>query len=475
MSDLSKAMLQEIEAGRSAKPVAGTELYVQFNPQSLKLALANKVEGGDSSGRQKRQYLGKTSTTLTFDLVFDTADQGTTESPMSVRTQTAMVERFVLPKGQGNQKQAPPKCRFSWDKLVIDGIIEDITIDFELFAANGTPLRAKVGVTLKEQDAKYELLQTGAGANNAASATLPGQSGTGPGSAAGGPTDRSAQALGGESAADFAVRMGLDPGAWRGIAGQLGGGASLSLTAGASIGFSASLSADAGIGISAGVDVGAGTGRLTGLLKKRYPKAEVIALDLALGMLAQARRHASWWRPFRRVAGDAQALPFADGSMDLLVSNLCLQWCELPAALYEFRRVLRPGGRIALSVWGPRDEVPLIAHAQDCIARLLPAPKVPRPSVFRLGEADRLATMLEDAGFADVRIVPHRFTCRFDGADAYWQAFLDLAGGAAESLSRLPDSVQAKLRAEVANELGAHADGTGYAVESTVLIASARR
>lgn len=257
MPSLSKATLQEISADSSAKPDPKTLIAVQFNPQSLKLALANKVEGGDSKGKQKRQYLGKTSTTLSFDLVFDSADQGDTDHPVSVRTKTAMIERFVLPKGKGNDKQAPPKCRFHWDQLIVDGIIEDITIDFELFAANGTPLRAKVGVSMKEQDAKYELLQTGPGANDGRGATPPGKPGTGPGSSGGGPTDSSAQALGGESAADFATRMGLNPGAWRGIAGQLGGGASLSLSAGASIDFSAGLSASAGIGISAGIDVGA--------------------------------------------------------------------------------------------------------------------------------------------------------------------------------------------------------------------------
>jgi hypothetical protein len=256
MPSLSKASLQEITADKAAKPV-GEPLSVQFNPQSLKLDLANKIEGGDTKGRQQRQYLGKTSTTLSFDLHFDTADDGTTEAPVSVRTQTAMVERFVLPKGTGNDKQAPPKCRFHWDKLIIDGVIESVSIDFELFAANGTPLRAKMGVSIKEQDSRYELLESGPGANNANSATPPGRPGTGPGSTGAGPTDRSAQALGGESAADFAARMGLDPSAWRGIAAQLGGGASLSLSAGASIDFSASLSASAGIGVSAGVNLGA--------------------------------------------------------------------------------------------------------------------------------------------------------------------------------------------------------------------------
>ena len=102
------------------------------------------------------------------------------------------------------------------------------------------------------------------------------------------------------------------------------------------------------------LDVGAGTGRLSAALKRRYPRAEVVALDLAIGMLREARRHAGWWRPFRRVAGDAQALPFADASVDLLVSNLCLQWCaDLRAALYEFRRVLKPGGWLLFTSFGP--------------------------------------------------------------------------------------------------------------------------
>ena len=65
MPALKKATLQEISADSSATPVPGTEIEVQFNPQSLKLALANRVEGGDTRARQNRQYLGKTSTTLT--------------------------------------------------------------------------------------------------------------------------------------------------------------------------------------------------------------------------------------------------------------------------------------------------------------------------------------------------------------------------------------------------------------------------
>ncbi len=102
------------------------------------------------------------------------------------------------------------------------------------------------------------------------------------------------------------------------------------------------------------LDLGAGTGRGTAALKRRYPKARVIAVDLALPMLQQASRHSHWRRRFDRVAGEATQLPFADHSIDLLHSNLCIQWCDdLDALFAECVRVLRPGGFIALSTFGP--------------------------------------------------------------------------------------------------------------------------
>lgn len=102
------------------------------------------------------------------------------------------------------------------------------------------------------------------------------------------------------------------------------------------------------------VDVGAGTGRGSAQLKQRYPKAQVIALDLALPMLHQARRRSSWRRPFARLAADALAIPLADDSVDVLHANLCIQWCDdLPRLFGEWARVLKPGGFMALSSLGP--------------------------------------------------------------------------------------------------------------------------
>jgi len=102
------------------------------------------------------------------------------------------------------------------------------------------------------------------------------------------------------------------------------------------------------------LDIGCGTGRGTALLKKRWRDAEVIALDVSLPMLREARRNRGWFRPFARVCADGQALPFPDRSMDVVYSNLCLQWCDSPRPLLaECARVLTPGGLVVASSLGP--------------------------------------------------------------------------------------------------------------------------
>ncbi|HET9032699.1 MAG TPA: malonyl-ACP O-methyltransferase BioC [Dokdonella sp.] len=103
------------------------------------------------------------------------------------------------------------------------------------------------------------------------------------------------------------------------------------------------------------VDVGSGTGRGTAALRKRFPQAQTIALDLALPMLQAAKKNRGWLRPFARVCGDTEALPFVDASVDLLHSNLCLQWSgNLEAAFASFRRVMRANGLLLFSTFAPQ-------------------------------------------------------------------------------------------------------------------------
>lgn len=228
------------------------------------------------------------------------------------------------------------------------------------------------------------------------------------------------------------------------------------------------------------LDLAAGPGLLARHAARLVaPHGWVLASDIAEGMLAEGLRRATaeGVPQLLATACDAEHLAFSDESFDVTLLGLGLFIFPDPGrALAEMHRVLKPGGRIALSVWGPRESVPLIFRAQDCIARLLPVPKVARPSVFRLGDATALSAILAEAGFSKVHIEPHSLRCRFDSPEAYWQAFLDLAGGAAEALARLPDETQSRLREAVADELAAHRCSEGdYTFENTVLIASASR
>jgi malonyl-CoA O-methyltransferase len=101
------------------------------------------------------------------------------------------------------------------------------------------------------------------------------------------------------------------------------------------------------------LDLGAGPGRGAAVLKRKYRNALVIALDLAPGMLEQARRHQRLFQRFQRVCADASRLPFAGASADVIFSSLMLQWCDLDATFAEIRRVLKPGGLFAFSTFGP--------------------------------------------------------------------------------------------------------------------------
>lgn len=112
------------------------------------------------------------------------------------------------------------------------------------------------------------------------------------------------------------------------------------------------------------LDAGSGTGEGAAALRRRYPDARVIELDLAAGMLCVSRdkqRASTGW--FGRLAGrgrpwqvcaDIERLPLADACVDMIWSNLAVQWVNVPDTMFaEFRRVLKPEGMLMFSTLGP--------------------------------------------------------------------------------------------------------------------------
>lgn len=227
------------------------------------------------------------------------------------------------------------------------------------------------------------------------------------------------------------------------------------------------------------LDVASGPGTLTAEAARRVGRAGLaVAADLADASLALclARTRATNDPAPACVAADAQHLPFRASSFDRVLCGLGLMFFpDAASAAAQMFDVLRPGGRAALSVWGEAHEVPLVACALACLRRRLPPPRLGRPSVFRFGDPAVLEATLTAAGFADVRIERFVLESRFPDAAAYWQGFLDLAGGAAWSLARLPEETRAGLATAVQEDLAPYRRAQGYVMNSTLRIARARR
>jgi hypothetical protein len=224
VSALAKATLQRLryakrpDAKTPAKVQAeGPALDVQFNPASLKISRRNNVDrGGLATGNQKRTSPAQEASTLSFDLEFDTAEQGSAGRRVDVREWTAVVRQFVEPPPDA-PGGPPPAVRFAWGTIVFDGIIDDVTEDLGYFAPDGTPLRAKVSVSISEQNFAYELLAQGAGTLDARGATAPGtpSPGNAPGYSGTRNPETVATARNNESVQQLLVREGLAPTAWR--------------------------------------------------------------------------------------------------------------------------------------------------------------------------------------------------------------------------------------------------------------------
>lgn len=100
------------------------------------------------------------------------------------------------------------------------------------------------------------------------------------------------------------------------------------------------------------LDLGSGTGYFYPQIASRFPDADYLGLDLAEGMVRYAREQHPQARHW--LVADAETLPLASQSVDLIFSSLALQWCHRPALLFaELARVLRPGGRCVFTSLGP--------------------------------------------------------------------------------------------------------------------------
>lgn len=156
------------------------------------------------------------------------------------------------------------------------------------------------------------------------------------------------------------------------------------------------------------LDVGCGTGHAAAAMRKRWKSAQVVALDLALPMLRRTKP--GWLRPIARINADARALPLAEATIDVLFANLCIQWIDdLPVLFDEFRRILKPGGYLALSTFGP-DTLCELREAWAQVDRT--------PHVSAFADIARVGDALMLAGFRDPVLDSEYFTLTYSDTAA---------------------------------------------------------
>jgi malonyl-CoA O-methyltransferase len=167
------------------------------------------------------------------------------------------------------------------------------------------------------------------------------------------------------------------------------------------------------------LDVGSGTGWGTRQLGGRYPQAEIVALDIALGMLQYARGTSGWWKKLfagKResfLCADVEVLPIASGSMDMVWSNLALQWCnDLPATFAELQRVIKTDGLLMFSSFGVDTLKELRAAFRDVDGY---------NHLNRFADMHDIGDMLVSAGFADPVMEMEKITLTYGDVRAVMQ------------------------------------------------------
>lgn len=222
------------------------------------------------------------------------------------------------------------------------------------------------------------------------------------------------------------------------------------------------------------LDVACGTG-LVSLAAARAvgPHGQVIGSDLSGRMVEAARRRArgAGLEHLRFARMDAERLDLPDASVDVVLCALGLMYLPDPGqALREMGRVLRPGGRVVLSVWGERARcgwAPLFPIVDAEVASEV------CPLFFALGQRDALARLCERAGLVQPELRRIETTLDYgSGGQACRAAFV--GGPVALAWSRFTEEVRARVRTRYLQAIAAWRVGRGYRVPGEFVIVRAR-
>jgi SAM-dependent methyltransferase len=222
------------------------------------------------------------------------------------------------------------------------------------------------------------------------------------------------------------------------------------------------------------LDVASGTGEAAIAAAHRGARG-VVGADVAMAMVTAAadRLVGEWFWP---VVADGQCLPFGAGVFDAVVCQLGLMFFPEPhRGLDECRRVVRVGGRVAVSVVGTAERAPPWGVLADVLGHHRPEQTADLHVSFRLGDHDQLVRLLTGAGLDDVHVARHVQRRAFTSFDDYWAPIEISAGQLPQTYRSLPTATRDAVRNEVRERLGSATAGGGLDLDLEVLVGAGIR
>jgi SAM-dependent methyltransferase len=210
------------------------------------------------------------------------------------------------------------------------------------------------------------------------------------------------------------------------------------------------------------------------------PEGEVVISDVAPEMtaIAAARAEAAGLTNVRTRDLDLEDIDEPDASYDVVLCREGLMLVPDPArAATEIRRVLRPGGRAAITVWGPRERNPWLGVVLDAVSAQLGTPMPPAgvPGPFSLDDAEGFATVLHAGGLDDVAVAELPTPYHVASPEEWWTRTVALAGPLSNILPSLPAPARDALHARALEGIAPYATDAGLDIPGLALIASAAR
>lgn len=228
------------------------------------------------------------------------------------------------------------------------------------------------------------------------------------------------------------------------------------------------------------LDVAAGTGEPGLTIASKVTGGKVFITDLSEDMLDIAEENA-----IRRgiinietIACDVCDLPFLDDSFNAISCRFGFMFFpDMLLAAKEMVRVLKPGGRLATSVWNVPEKNFWITAAMGAIDKNieLPAPAPGAPGMFRCASDGLMTGLFEEAGLKNISIKETNGTMKAKTAETYWNAMNDVAAPVVTALSRADGAMKEKIKREVVEAVHQRYPDRNILVESSALIISGEK